>query len=135
LTKKSYPIHIRFNDIDVIGHVNNAIYLSYFEEARKDFFNELIDMKWDWSTEGTLLARNELDYKVPIHLEDEARIEIWVSRIGNKSLDISYRIVKNDNGNWVECTVGKSVVVCFNYKENKTIEIPEKWRVALEVGG
>ena len=135
MTKKSYPIHIRFNDIDVIGHVNNAIYLSYFEEARKDFFNELIDMKWDWSTEGTLLARNELDYKVPIHLEDEARIEIWVSRIGNKSLDISYRIVKNDNGNWVECTVGKSVVVCFNYKENKTIEIPEKWRVALEVGG
>ncbi len=130
--KKSFPIHIRFNDIDVIGHVNNAIYISYFEEARKDFFSELIDTKWDWSSEGTLLARNEIDYKAPIHLEDEARIEIWVSRIGNKSFDVNYRIIKNDNGNWIECTTGKSVVVCFNYKENKTIEIPEKWRAALE---
>jgi len=134
LIKKSYPVHIRFNDIDLVGHVNNAIYISYFEEARIAFFNDLMTTKWDWTKEGTILARHEIDYKVPILLDDEVQIETWVSHIGNKSMEVSYRIVKNDNGNWVECTVGKSIVVCFNYKENKTIAVPEKWRNALMEG-
>ncbi len=130
--KKSYPIHIRYNDIDSMGHVNNAVYLSYFEQARIDHFSEHVGKDWDWQTEGTLLARNEVDYKVPILLNDKPRIEVWVSQMGTKSMDVSYRIVKDVKGEEVLCTTGKSIVVCFNYQTQKTIPVPVKWREILE---
>lgn len=126
--KKSYPIHIRFNDIDGMGHVNNAVYLSYFEQARMDHFGELVGKNWNWETEGVLLARNEVDYKVPILLHDAPRIEVWISHMGTKSMEVSYRIVKEVNGMEIECTTGKSVVVSFNYKTQKSIPVPEEWR-------
>jgi acyl-CoA thioester hydrolase len=124
----AYPINIRFNDLDTFGHVNNAIYLSYFEEGRKDFFQDKVGMTWDWEGEGILLARNEIDYKVPLRLNDKAQIEIWVSRIGNKSLEVSYRIFKSEDGSQITCTTGKSVLVCFDYKTQKSVPVPDEWR-------
>ena len=129
----SYPIHIRFNDMDMYGHVNNAIYLTYFEEGRTQFFNDKVGKDWDWQKEGVLLARNEIDYKLPLLLGDEARIEIWVSGFGNKSADIAYRIIKKVKGEWITCTTGKSVLVCFNYQKKQTIPVPETWREIFTV--
>lgn len=130
----SYPIHIRFNDIDAYGHVNNAIYLTYFEEGRSQYFRDKVGEHWDWQNEGILLARNEIDYKLPILLSDEARIEIWISAFGNKSADIAYRIIKKAKDEWVTCTTGKSVIVCFNYSKQQTIAVPETWREIFKVG-
>ena len=128
MIKKTYPIHIRFNDLDSLGHVNNAVYLSYFEQGRMDYFSEMGGENWDWTQEGTLLARNEIDYKVPIFLQDKARIELWVSDIGTKSFSVNYRILKDADGQEIECTVGKSIMVCFDYKAQKSIPVPERWR-------
>ncbi|MDG1262127.1 MAG: acyl-CoA thioesterase, partial [Flavobacteriales bacterium] len=66
-----YTVEVRFGDIDVMGHVNNAVYLSYFEQARMAFFKELIGGEWDWNEAGILLARNEVDYIQPILLSDQ----------------------------------------------------------------
>lgn len=132
--RDSYPLHIRFNDIDAYGHVNNAIYLTYFEEGRSQYFRDKVGEEWDWQNEGILLARNEIDYKRPVLLQDEARIEIWVSTSGNKSVEVEYRIVKKEKGEWVICTTGKSVLVCFDYNRQKTIPVPEKWREIFRVG-
>ena len=115
-----------------MGHVNNAVYLSYFEQARIEHFGELVGKNWDWKTEGTLLARNEVDYKVPVLLHDSPQIEVWVSHMGTKSMEVSYRIIKDVKGEEVVCTTGKSVIVCFNYETQKTIPVPEKWRDMFE---
>jgi acyl-CoA thioester hydrolase len=128
-----YPVNIRFNDLDTFGHVNNAIYLSYFEEGRKEFFQDKVGMTWDWQGEGILLARNEIDYKVPLRLDDKASIEIEISRMGTKSLDVAYRIFKTDEaGKEITCTTGKSVLVCFDYKTQKSVPVPDKWREIFE---
>jgi len=131
LSKKTYPINIRFNDLDSMNHVNNAVYITYFEQARMEYFADVIGISWDWTVVGILLARNEVDYKLPLFLHDEAQVEIWVSHIGTKSMEMSYRIIKKQKGDWVTCTTGKSVLVCFDYKNNKTIPIPEKWKTAI----
>jgi acyl-CoA thioester hydrolase len=52
-------IQVRFADIDVMGHVNNAVYLSYFEMTRVHYFQELLGLTWDWKAHGVLLVRNE----------------------------------------------------------------------------
>ena len=126
-----YPIEIRFNDLDAYGHVNNAVYLTYFEEGRMRFFNDLVGTSWDWKRHGIILARNEIDYKVPLKLADRAKIELWVSSIGNKSFEISYRINKKNGGEEVLCATGKSVVVCIDHETGKTVPVPEEWLEAM----
>jgi acyl-CoA thioester hydrolase len=127
---KSYPIQIRFNDLDTYGHVNNAVYLTYFEEGRKLWFQDRIGKNWEWEKHGILLAKHEVEYIKPLLLTDDAQIELWISHAGNKSFEISYRIYKNDEKDL--CTQGKSVAVCYNYRERKTMPIPEEWRKVFE---
>ncbi|HET6244581.1 MAG: acyl-CoA thioesterase [Bacteroidetes bacterium] len=120
-------IEIRFADIDKLGHVNNAIYLSYFEQARLKYFNQVLGMGIDWSETGIILARAEVDFILPIHLEDNPFIEISCTRIGTKSFDLNYQIFIAGNSNKTLATKGKSVMVCYNYKTAKTIQMPEIW--------
>jgi acyl-CoA thioester hydrolase len=66
---KPAKIQVRFSDIDVMGHVNNAVYLSYFEMTRVHYFRELLGLEWDWKSHGILLVRNEIDYIKPILIQ------------------------------------------------------------------
>lgn len=133
--KQKTPIQIRFKDIDMMGHVNNANYITYFELARLTYFDALKDegVQIDWVNEGVILAKIEMEYKLPIVLEDRAFVYTWVSRIGSKSFEMTCSIVKLVNGTEVECARGLAVIVCFNYKVNQTIPIPELWKQKMMI--
>jgi len=122
-----FKVQIRFADIDVMGHVNNAVYLSYFEMARVHYFKQILGENWDWQKDGVLLVRNEVDYLVPIFLHDTPEIKINVEHIGSKSFTLNYEI---NVGNKLT-TKGKSIMVCFNNLEQRTQEIPEKMKLKL----
>jgi acyl-CoA thioester hydrolase len=122
-----FKVQIRFADIDVMGHVNNAVYLSYFEMARVHYFKQILGENWDWQKDGVLLVRNEVDYLVPIFLHDTPEIKINVEHIGSKSFTLNYEI---NVGNKL-ATRGKSILVCFNNLEQRTQEIPEKMKIKL----
>lgn len=126
-------INIRFADIDVMGHVNNAVYLSYFEQARMAYFKELLGGEWDWNHHGILLARNEIDYKLPVLLHDELEITTRLTHMGKKSLTLSYRLEIEREGQREVCAEGKSILVCFDYHENRTIEVPNEWRKKMVI--
>jgi len=115
----------------VMGHVNNAIYLSYFEQARMKFFEELIGKEWDWETNGILLARNEIDYRAPVLLNDQVNVETSILEMGNKSMTLGYSVVVEREGKKITCTEGKSVLVAFDYHKRATQPIPEEWRKKL----
>jgi acyl-CoA thioester hydrolase len=132
MKNKRYPIHIRFNDLDSYGIVNNAVYITYFEEGRKLWFQDRMNSGWDWEQNGILLARHEVDYLLPLTLSDEAEIQLGVTNIGHKSFEVSYLIYKRNGDSWLECTRGKSVVVCYDYQKRHTIAIPEEWRALFE---
>ncbi|MBI2269061.1 MAG: acyl-CoA thioesterase [Bacteroidetes bacterium] len=126
-------IQLRFKDLDKLGHVNNANYLTYFELARVNFFKAVMGTKTiDWSTEGIIMAKVELTFKQPILLEDEVFVYVWVSRFGTKSFDMNCSIVKSENGQETEVATGMTVLVCINYKTNQTIEIPPLWKQKME---
>jgi acyl-CoA thioester hydrolase len=133
MEKRAYKIQVRFVDIDVMGHVNNAVYLNYFEQARMMFFADLVGKQWDWVNNGLVLARNEVNYKEPVLLNDDVYISIWCTKIGTKSFDLSYELmVTTPEGDRVKAN-GVSVLVCFDYKTKQTIEVPELWRSVLVV--
>jgi acyl-CoA thioester hydrolase len=126
--KTSIPI--RFADIDAFGHVNNAIYLTYFEIARSVYWKEII--QWDWSSIGIIIRRSQIDYIKPLVLTDQIYAYVKTSRIGVSSFDIDYIIVKTENGREEICTTGRTQCVTYDYSSNKSAPIPPYQRMKMK---
>jgi acyl-CoA thioester hydrolase len=120
-------IFVRLTDIDILGHVNNAIYLTYFEIARMHYFAELVGNEWNWMEEGVVLVKNEVEYLKPIVLNDVPYVKVYLLQLGTKSFTLGYEITVNDH----LVTKGSSVLVGFNSKTKSTIEIPERMKEAI----
>ena len=127
MLKESITIQVRFSDLDTMGHVNNAVYLSYFEMARIEYFTPLLGIDWDWKNFGMLLRKNEIEYFTPVLLNDVPKISLFVLHIGTKSFTLGYELMVNDK----LYTSGSSVLVCFDSVNNNSIEIPEKMKTIL----
>jgi acyl-CoA thioester hydrolase len=126
--KHKIKIQVRYKDVDNQGHVNNAVHLTYFETARVEYFKDVISKPVDWSEQGMILARNEIDYFRPILLEDEVYCYTKVISFGTKSFEMGNIITIKKGGSEIICAKGKIIIVCFNYKLNQTIEIPAEWK-------
>jgi acyl-CoA thioester hydrolase len=125
--KHRTPIQIRFKDIDKLGHVNNANHLTYFEYARTIYFKDVMGTDIDWAKEGLILAKAVVDYRQPILFEDDIYVYTRCSRIGNKSFDLSYSLVKTEEEKETELASGVSVLVCYDYINKTSIPVPQKW--------
>ena len=122
-------IEIRFPDIDALGHVNNAVYLTYFEHARVHYWQDVLH--WNLRENGVIVARTEVNYLKPVTLEDKIACYVRTTRIGNSSLDLSHVLVKiNSNGEEI-CTTGKTVCISYDYAFNRPTVIPEKERLKM----
>lgn len=126
--KVEIPIDVRFADIDMQGHVNNAIYLNYFEQIRMAYFSKFVPADWDWFKNGIILARNEVEYKYPVKLTDKVKGTCTCEKVGDKSFVLKYEIlIETKSGNKISAT-GKSTQVCYDYTNGKTIPVPDAWR-------
>lgn len=123
------PIQIRYNDMDTLGHVNNAVYFTYFELARVRFFREMGIWEGERSAYGVIMAKATIDYKRPITLDDES-VTVWTrcSRLGSKSFDLDQVLVRRDGA---VATTALTVGVAYDYRTNASVTIPNEWRVRL----
>lgn len=126
---KSLDVQLRFSDIDSMGHVNNAVYLNYFETARMHFFAGRLGMDWDWMKNGIILLRNEIDYVKPLLLHQHAEVYVGVEHLGTKSFSLSYSIRVDE----VEYCKGVSVLVAYDYHARQSTEIHPIMRAKLEM--
>jgi acyl-CoA thioester hydrolase len=127
---KRQSVQIRFNDVDIVGHVNNAVYLEYFDHAKMTFFNEVLGNKADWNKTGFVLAHISVDYHKPVFLDDKVEIHTRLSHIGNKSLNLIQEVIDPLNSE-IKCT-SNSVMVCFDYIQKEPIVLPASWKKCLE---
>ncbi len=127
--KHKTPVQIRFVDTDMLGHVNNSIYLSFMEYARINYFRAVLGANVNWNSRGIIVAKAVIDYKIPIFFRDNLVVKTRVSRLGKKSFDMEYQLIHiTPEKKEVLKATGVTVMVCYNYEENKTIEIPAEWR-------
>lgn len=126
---KPVKVQVRFSDLDILGHVNNSVYLTYFELARVEYFQQLLGVKWDWNSYGMLLKKNEIEYHKSVLLHDEPEITIFTAHIGTKSFTFEYEIRVNGE----LYTIGSSLMICYDASKNQTIEIPEKLKKSLHL--
>ena len=116
-----------------MGHVNNAVYLTYFEEGRKEFVRSLFGIVQP-EEYNFILAHIACDFLKPITISDTVILEIWVGAIGKKRFDFIYRLLKQsvDDKEPSVCANGRSVQVFYDYKQNTTLAIPADIREKLE---
>lgn len=126
---KSQFVHretARYRDADAFGHVNNAVYLTYLEQARNAWLREL-GLVRGVEDIAMILARVEIDYRAQLEIDEEVEIGVRCSRLGTKSFDLAYEL--RAAGRVV--AEAKTVLVGFDYERNKTVPIGEAWRAAL----
>ena len=130
-----YRPAIRFSDIDAMGIVNNAVFLTYFEESRVHFFSHLIQAKWDWNSAGVVVARHEISYRNPIRYLAEVEIFTWAARLGGKSLDMAYEVWVDDQNSGrgpVLAAEASTTLGAYNHLTGKSCAVPEAWVRPLE---
>lgn len=123
----SLPIDIRYGDMDTLGHVNNAKYLTYLEQARVHYFRELA--LWDGSVSATgfIVARIEIDYRMALSLDDrQAIVYTRTSRLGSKSLDLDCLITRATDD--AIAATARTVMVAYDYVRDTSVALLESWR-------
>jgi acyl-CoA thioester hydrolase len=131
--KHKTPIQLRFKDIDKMGHVNNANHLTYIELARVKYFEDVVGVDGNWSDlQGLILAHVSIDYKRPIFLHDNVFVFTRCSKLGRKSLELSWVIINEKDGLEETLAQGIAVIVCYDYSTNQTIEVPDEQRRKIE---
>jgi acyl-CoA thioester hydrolase len=128
------PIQVRFRDLDSMGHVNNAVFATYFEEGRSAFFREVFGVS-DPKGFDFILARIEIDYRRPVRLADDLRVGLRVASLGTTSFVLEYRLRAGEE----VAAEGRSVQVSFDYgrraKKPLSADFLEKVRPFTAGGG
>ena len=110
--------HVRFRDCDAMGHVNNAVYSTYLEQARIGILGGL---------EPFILARVEIDFRAELRAGEEVEVRTRCPRIGTKSFDLEHEI-------WADerlVAEAKSVLVGYDYRAGASVPLTENQRRRL----
>jgi len=131
MTEPTFVRHTRveLRDCDGLGHVNNAVYLSYIEEARTEFVFAITGGK-RLADFDFILARAEIDFCSEATLGDELLVEVRPARVGTKSWELDYVIRQADGGEVV--VESTSVLVSYDFTEGRSIPVPATLRERLE---
>ena len=126
--KLKVPLQVRFCDTDAMGHVNNAVYLSYLELARMKYW-EMITGLADFSQVPLILANVEIDYRSPLKMGEPAEVQARVSELGRAGFTLDYRIVAGKEGRLIaEATTG---LACYDYEKGRVKRLSEDIRRAI----
>ena len=110
--------HVRFRDCDAMGHVNNAVFSTYLEQARIAILQDL---------EPYILARVEIDFRAELRAGEEVEVRSRCSRIGTKSFELEHELHAGDR----LVAEAKSVLVGYDYEAGRSVPLTEDQRRLL----
>lgn len=119
------PIQIRFNDIDQMGHVNNAVIMEYLDLGKDAFFSGhgLSPTKSDFTV---MVVHYDVDFRHQIHYHDRIHVENEIEKLGNKRLTMMQRVVNSETGEvCVEC---RTVMSGYRRSTSSSEVIPDEVR-------
>lgn len=119
-------IPVRFRDLDPMGHVNNAVYASYLEQARAAYFEVTLGERLD--VVDTVLASMTIEYRRSIGFEDDVSITLSVVNVGTSSITMEYEIRADDE----VAATAETVQVVIDREEETSRPVPDEWREKIE---
>ena len=123
-----HPIEVRYGDLDPQGHLNNAKYLTYFEQARVAYLIHLglFQKGLSFLEIGMIIADVHIVFRKPVLWETPVKVGVGISKLGNKSFVVAQSIVHAETGEVF--AEGEVIMVAYDYHREKTIRIPDDWR-------
>lgn len=118
-------IPVRYRDLDRLGHVNNAVYATFFGEASVEYYDAVVGGVADHLE--TPLAQLEIEYQNPIEQTGTIKVPVSVINIGDTSIRMEYEIYTDET----LAATGQTVQVLFDTETESTMSVPSKWRDAI----
>jgi acyl-CoA thioester hydrolase len=118
-------LKVQFRDLDALGHVNNAVYASYFETGRLEYLDSLAP-EAKVTAAGLILAELTITYKSPAFLREVLLVGTRVTEIRNSSFILEGQIVEKKTQRLV--ATSRAVLVHYDYTENRAKPVPQEWR-------
>jgi len=125
-----HPIEVRYGDLDPQGHLNNARYLTYMEQARIQYIKHLGLWKGESFLDvGVILADIHITFRAPVRFGQAVRVGVRVARLGGKSMEMVQVIEDSESGQ--ELATGTAVLVAYDYHSSRSIPIMDEWRQTI----
>ncbi|GAB4419583.1 MAG: thioesterase family protein [Anaerolineales bacterium] len=126
-----HPIEVRYGDLDPQGHLNNSRYLTYFEQARVQYFVALGLFKPgdSFMDIGVIMAEAGVNFLAPVEYGTPVKVGVRFAKLGNKSMRVTQAIVHAESGETLAS--GYVILVAFDYRAGKTIPIPDVMRETI----
>ena len=128
--RHAIDVQLRFNDVDMFGHVNNSVYLQFFDLGKLRYFEAALGKDFARSGLAVVIVNINCDFFSPAFLDEPLQVLTTVTHIGDKSLVLEQRIVNSATGD-VKC-LGRTTMAGFNPKTLKSEAIPAESRKSLE---
>ncbi len=124
------PLQIRFNDIDIVGHLNNMVYNAFFDLGKIEYFKSVMADKVDWHMIPVVVVNINCNFYSPTYIDEPIEVVTAVVSISERSFKMEQRIVNRDTGD-VKC-VATTVMAGFDAKTAKGAPIDLEWAAAIK---
>lgn len=128
--RHSIDLQIRFNDVDVLGHVNNTVYMSFYDTGKARFFEHVHERIIEWDRVETVIANVDCCFIHPIYFNDEVAVYTKCTGIYDRSFKVLQVIASKKDGTVKSAC--ETVMVCFDPEKKDSMPMPDHWRKALE---
>jgi acyl-CoA thioester hydrolase len=123
-------LRLSWGQMDSFQHINNVVYLHYFEDARLDYMERMgIDVLMAQSSVGPILASVSCNFRFPLTYPDTVSVGTRVTRLGRHSFTMEYVIVSQRHERLA--ADGDGVVVAYDYTTNQKARLPDGWRARI----
>jgi acyl-CoA thioester hydrolase len=133
-----YPVHLElpvlWGNMDAFGHVNNLIYMRWFESARIAYLEAMGSMGPEseavYPGIGPILGHTDCRFKIPLEYPDTITVGVRVTDIGEDRFNMEHKVVSHQHGK--VAAEGNGLIVCVDYKRGGKVSVPQAWREAIE---
>lgn len=119
---------VRFSDLDAMGHLNNAKFLTYFEEGRAAWCRDCLGMAPESTAYPLIVAHIAIDYLLPVGFGGEVEVSTRCSKVGHKSITITGQINLVHGDGPVTAARYTAILAWYDYALKSTTPIPEEAR-------
>lgn len=123
-------LQIRFNDIDILGHLNNTVYFSLYDTGKAYYLEAVNGGRMNWRKVESVIANIDCAFITSIYFGEEIEIFTKCEHIGEKSFTLLQMLANKKTGEVK--SVCRTIMVSFDPDTKQSCELPQRWRKNIE---